>query len=116
MPLNGFQRLQIDRRNITKRLQIMRDVEDGRLRRSIREGRHGGMKDSHSELHAFQITERRLAAVAMSMKFNRNVAGVLQNNRDQRSRALRSQKSSDVFEANAPRLDRRRLPSLPRVI
>jgi len=66
------------------------------------------MEDSHAELDAFEIAKRRLAAVAVRMKFDRDFAGAFQHDRDQSARALRCQQTADVFKADAPGLCRGR--------
>ena len=64
------------------------------------------MQDAHAEFDAFQIIQRRLAAVAMGVKLHRDIARGFQDHGNQRARAIRRQQAADVFEANAPGIGR----------
>ena len=102
-----FERLQIDLRVVAERFQIVGDVEHRRLRRAVGERRDRGVQNAHAELDAFEIIERRLAAVAVGVKLHGDIAGGFEHHRDQRARALGREQAADVFEADAPGLGRR---------
>ena len=86
----------------------MRDVEDRRLSGAVGQRRHGGVQYSHAELDAFKIAERRLAAVAVRVELDGNIAGGLEHDRDQRPCPLRREQPADVLETDAPGLGGRR--------
>ena len=76
-------------------------------RGAVGQGRGRRVQDRHAKLHSFQIAQRRLAAVAVGMKLDRNIAGGFQDNRDQGARALRAEQPADIFETNPPGIGRR---------
>ena len=111
-----LERLQIDLRIVAERFQIARDVEYRRLRRSVGERRDRGMQNAHAELDAFEIVDRRVAAVAMGVKLDGDVTGGFEHHGDQSARALRCEQAADVFKADAPGFGRRRFLGFPRII
>ena len=74
------------------------------------------MKNAHAELDAFEIIDRRVAAVAMGVKLDGDVTGGFEDHGDQSARALRREQAADVFKADAPGFGGRRFLSFPRII
>src|SRR5919107_4852004 len=102
MLFNSFKRFQIHYRGIAERAQVVRDIENRWLRRTVRQWRHGGMKNSHAEFDAFEIAQRRLAAVAVGVEFDGDLSRALKNDRDKTPGSLRREQAADVLEADSP--------------
>ena len=67
------------------------------------------MQGIDAELDRFEVIERRHAVIAVGVKLQRDIADIFLDQWNQRPRAIGSQQTGDVFEANPIGFDRRRL-------
>ena len=74
------------------------------------------MHDANALLDDFQQVERRQTVVAVRVKFDRNVAGVVENDARERASALRREHAADVFEAKAIGFHGRGFARLARIV
>ena len=104
-----FENFFVDERLVTERAQILRDVEQRRIRRTVGQRRQRGVDDLDAELDRFETAERTETGGAVGVQLDGNAVGVGEHDRHQRLHAFRREQAAGIFEAEPIDFERRGL-------